>query len=288
MESQTSQNNYSSDNSNEEIINPEKLLQSGINSIFKTFKSNNKYYISQINEQKIIINKLTNKLELINQEMKMLKKEITYYKIQNKKLQKINENLMLNTTNIKEKFSNKINVSNIKDEEQTEKKLKSNGISNYNIKCDLMNDYNDLKIVNYENKVRLFDSFDEDKKNIYTEKKNDNNELNNNIHITKSLSSNNLIIKKEKKNEKLKIDDSYKTLNNGSYKDQYNEIKTNEMKFFLQKCGVILDKNIYAKVVRIFQEYKSGLITDQGFVKKIRHYLKNKDELMILFEKVIS
>lgn len=288
MESQTSQNNYSSDNSNEEIINPEKLLQSGINSIFKTFKSNNKYYISQINEQKIIINKLTNKLELINQEMKMLKKEITYYKIQNKKLQKINENLMLNTTNIKEKFSNKINVSNIKDEEQTEKKLKSNGISNYNIKCGLMNDYNDLKIVNYENKVRLFDSFDEDKKNIYTEKKNDNNELNNNIHITKSLSSNNLIIKKEKQNEKLRIDDSYKTLNNGSYKDQYNEIKTNEMKFFLQKCGVILDKNIYAKVVRIFQEYKSGLITDQGFVKKIRHYLKNKDELMILFEKVIS
>ena len=283
-----SRNNYPSKkkiNNNEEMREPEKLFQCGINSILKTFENNHTYYISQINEQKIIINKLTNKLELTNQELKMRRKEINYYKIQNKKLQNVNETLILMVKNMKGQIPNKLDISNLKNEEQFETKVKSNGISNLNVKCDIMNEDNDLQTIKYENKIRLFDSFDKDKKNIETERPNNNNKYNDDIHIIKSLSTNNLI-----KNEKeiSKFNDSYKKINNGSFTDQYNEIKAKEMKHFLKKCGIALDKNIFDKIVNIFQEYKDGFITEKGFVKKMRHYLKNKSELMKLFEKIIS
>ena len=72
-------------NENEEIIEAEKLIKLGINTIYQSYKSNLGNYIEQIKEQKKIINELTKKLELIKEEMCMIKRENKYYKVQKKK-----------------------------------------------------------------------------------------------------------------------------------------------------------------------------------------------------------
>ena len=66
------------------------------------------------------------------------------------------------------------------------------------------------------------------------------------------------------------------------------ELKMKEMTFFLKKCKVYLTQTTFGKVVKLFQEYQNGIITDEGLVQKINHYLKNNPELLNLFKNIIS
>ena len=56
-------------NENEEIIEPDKLIKLGIDTIYQSYKSNIGNYIDQIKEQNKIIDELTKKLELIKEEI---------------------------------------------------------------------------------------------------------------------------------------------------------------------------------------------------------------------------
>ena len=75
-------------------------------------------------------------------------------------------------------------------------------------------------------------------------------------------------------------------LNGGSF--CLKELKMKEMAFFLKKCKVYLEQTTFDKVVKMFQEYQNGIITDEGLVQKINHYLKNNSELLDLFKNIIS
>ena len=75
-------------------------------------------------------------------------------------------------------------------------------------------------------------------------------------------------------------------INGGSF--CLKELKMKEMTFFLKKCKVYLTQTTFGKVVKLFQEYQNGIITDEGLVQKINHYLKNNSELLNLFKNIIS
>ena len=75
-------------------------------------------------------------------------------------------------------------------------------------------------------------------------------------------------------------------INGGSF--CLKELKMKEMTFFLKKCKVYLAQTTFGKVVKLFQEYQNGIITDEGLVQKINHYLKNNSELLNLFKNIIS
>ena len=75
-------------------------------------------------------------------------------------------------------------------------------------------------------------------------------------------------------------------LNGGSF--CLKELKMKEMAFFLKKCKVYLEQTTFDKVVKMFQEYQNGIITDEGLVQKINLYLKNNSELLDLFKNIIS
>jgi histone deacetylase complex regulatory component SIN3 len=66
------------------------------------------------------------------------------------------------------------------------------------------------------------------------------------------------------------------------------ELKMKEMTFFIKKCKLYLDQITFEKILKIFQEYKNGIITDEGIIKKVNHYLKNNTELLNLFKNIIS
>ena len=142
----------------------------------------------------------------------------------------------------------------------------------------------------------------------------------------RSNSSNSVVLKDIMNNEKLKIksyakrnngkDNSLQIFNSSPYmqgvdNDEYRkqvcqtyqnidkinndengnnclkELKMKEMTFFIKKCKLYLDQITFEKIMKIFQEYKNGIITDEGIIKKINHYLKNNTELLNLFKNII-
>ena len=69
-----------------EVIETDNLLKCGIDTIYNSFTSNVGNYLEQIKEQKKIINDLSQKLELMKEELEMIVRENQYYKTQNEKL----------------------------------------------------------------------------------------------------------------------------------------------------------------------------------------------------------
>jgi hypothetical protein len=74
--------------SNQEDNEPEEILNQGIEKIYHSFNVNSKIYKEKITENENIINGLTKKLEMLNNEMEMLQRENQYYKTQNENLKK--------------------------------------------------------------------------------------------------------------------------------------------------------------------------------------------------------
>ena len=85
-----------------------------------------------------------------------------------------------------------------------------------------------------------------------------------------------------------------KKLQNINMKDKLNrknslkDLKTKEMTLFLKKCKVYLDKTTFDKIVKVFQDFKYGNISDEVIVQKLNLYLRNNNELLILFKNIIS
>ena len=457
--------------SQEDINEPEDLLNQGIEKIYHSFNINNKLYKEKINENENLINRLTKKLEMVNNEMEMLQRENQYYKNQNEKLKKeveklnkivkniqgrlssvdfqINECikgdkcLNLKTNNDSKKLKNnsfQINYKN-KDNDQSLFHLKSKNYlitdkennGNYNNKStknkklvyyidnnilkdngnkinydkDLYKDNN--KKINYEtfedikkkfNKTAGYNSFDVNVKinnynnnmykNMYKnnsklktpnsvlyknfitkedkKKRNNNNKEmesevprdtsfscqdnvknrsysskqflkeketekekynNSNNKTTDDKENNNLINNEDlnidnnnnnnkgfegkicltydnKFNKNSKKKSSYnsfrgKILNisenffeNENKKDKYNndfiekKTKNDEITFFLRKCKMLLDKESFEEIMKLFQEYKEGLLTDEGIITKTQLYLENNEELIELFNNVFG
>ena len=359
-----------SNSSDENFIDPEKLLQEGLNNIFKTFKSKNNEYLFQINEQNKLIIELRTQLEKVIQQLKSLQKEIEYYKSKNDQLLVENESLNKMVNNIKGRLTNKFNfkinnkeIATIIDDKSTPSEkinLKSNGsisfLKNSGI-CGRNNYYfkkknaTDIKNINSYNKIDNKYKIVNTNDNLLNEKIDFNRDLetnrckSNNNHFSKDENTKNFSTKnmnrkyntiereinlkdenkddkirkrrvscnndffEENQNKKLdKNNERFKSTpflfskswyeeikldnKNGDYinelKSQYNELKNKEITFFLHKCKIVLDKKIFEKIINIFQEYKDGLITNEGIVKKTRKYIKNNEDLLKLFNNIIS
>ena len=74
------------------------------------------------------------------------------------------------------------------------------------------------------------------------------------------------------------------------YEYDFNDKKTknDEITFFLRKCKMILDKDSFEEIVKLFQDYKDGLLTDEGIITKTQRYLKSNEDLVDLFNKFFS
>ena len=61
-----------------------------------------------------------------------------------------------------------------------------------------------------------------------------------------------------------------------------------KVNFFLNKCKSLLDKESFDKILKIFQDYKEGIITDKGIILQMKKHILNNKELVDLFNKVFS
>ena len=68
----------------------------------------------------------------------------------------------------------------------------------------------------------------------------------------------------------------------------YIEKKSDEISYFLRKCKILLNKESFEEIVKLFQEYKEGLITDEGILLKTQNYLEKNKELIELFKNVFA
>ena len=66
------------------------------------------------------------------------------------------------------------------------------------------------------------------------------------------------------------------------------KIKNDEITYFLKKCKMLLDKEFFEEIVKLFQEYKDGLLTDEGIIIKTQRYIESNKELIELFNKVFE
>ena len=78
-----------------------------------------------------------------------------------------------------------------------------------------------------------------------------------------------------------------KNISEKCIRDQKNKDKE-KVKFFLNKCKNLLDKQSAEKIMNVFQDYKEGLITDKGIFLQIKKYIWKNNELIELFNKAFS
>ena len=76
----------------EDNINPDNLLQKGLNCIVEAFDLKGKISQDKIIELEKLINELKSKINILNEEIEMIKTENMYYKNQNERLKKDNKN----------------------------------------------------------------------------------------------------------------------------------------------------------------------------------------------------
>ena len=66
------------------------------------------------------------------------------------------------------------------------------------------------------------------------------------------------------------------------------ELKKKEISFFIKKCREHLEKEDFEIIFQIYQKYKEEIIKDKNIIKQIKIYLKENEELLILFNNIIS
>ena len=80
-----------------------------------------------------------------------------------------------------------------------------------------------------------------------------------------------------------------KNISENIFKNENNKMnKTDEINFFLKKCKMMLNKEYFEQIVKLFQDYKDGLLTDEGIIIKTQRYLESNTELIELFNKVFG
>ena len=62
--------------------------------------------------------------------------------------------------------------------------------------------------------------------------------------------------------------------------DLLEKIKNDEITNFLKKCKILLDKEFFEEIVKLFQENKEGLLTDEGIIIKTQRYIESNKKLI--------
>jgi len=125
----------------------------------------------------------------------------------------------------------------------------------------------------------LFNKKKSDKKNLYNSFRAKN--INNNIS---EYNYKNYNLKKQN----VKKENLFDIIRNFDKEENYKKKKSDEFTYFLKQCKILLEKDSFTAIVKLFQEYKDGLITDEGIVTKTQNLLENNKELIDLFTKVFS
>lgn len=96
------------------------------------------------------------------------------------------------------------------------------------------------------------------------------------------------MLKKKISDNIFKNNENYERENNAKTHSLEKIIKKDEITYFLKKCKMLLEKELFDKIMKLFKEYKDGLLTDEGIIIKTHRYLGNNKELIELFNKVFA
>ena len=294
-------------------INQIKELKRTINDMNKKFKimkeemdmirRENNYYKNQ-NE------KLKSEIENLNKIVNNIKGKLTYdFKVDNiGEINKGNSNYFIknnqkrNGHNFNKNYSY-IHPYKLKFGTKYNNKKLANLSSEKN--TDISNDNYSRTICNYEdiNEVKsMSNSFD---KSFFSNNQYNKDYLKFNKDNPRCNSSYNINKKNKKFEEKKRFltfrNNGHKFISDSNSLDNENIFKTcnnknnifskitkmNKIEAFIQNCRNYIDDSKYDKLHKLFKEYENDNINEINFTQKMNHYLKNKDDLLILFNNII-
>ena len=96
------------------------------------------------------------------------------------------------------------------------------------------------------------------------------------------------ILKKKLSDNIFKNDENYVREKIVKYDSLEKTNKKDEITYFLKKCKMLLDKELFDKIMKLFKEYKEGLLTDEGIIFKTHKNLGSHKELIELFNKIFT
>ena len=275
--------NIIENNDNKLELNNDILINNFNNKVNYTSLNSNK------NQKKPIYNTFKNKTLDFN-DLSNIK--YSHHNTINIKSKNWNKNFNNSSIKLKKHINKPLNISSAKHLENKNNNLEQiYNNEQYENKNDiiLQNNFNE------KNNIRSYSSNNVYRKSLNNEKtknkfnSNRNVGKQNNLQIFNSMPLNNadnVDCRNKFCQTFQKNNENNDNINGGSF--CLKELKMKEMTFFLKKCKVYLAQNIFSKVVKLFQEFQNGIITDEGLVQKINYYLKNNSELLNLFKNIIS
>ena len=257
-------------------------------------------------EQEININNFQKNFNVDNNIYKNKNEQLNIYNNSRSKKKAHNDynNIIFNSNFHNNTLNSKIKNNNYNNEKIKLKKYENNSF----VISSILNSENKNNINFNKNEIMAQKKINKNKirsnsSNNVIQRKNDNQEIKN-LTTRNKVNENNLPIFNELQFEQNidKID--YKRQICQTYESQKNQQKNinnningnmnikdskiKEMSLFLKKCKIYLDQSTFDKIVKIFQDYKNGIINDDIFMEKIKKYLKNNNELLVLFKNIFS
>lgn len=254
----------------------EHLIQSAFELIVKAFDE-------QSSETAKSIAELSSKVQSLTKENAELKEESNFYKNENQKLRQLNKKLKIALDATRNKLD--IIKMSVMDDKQTFPKKNINTThSDYyinTVSTDIKFDGDD-EIISGNNGIG--DESDNDL--IFVNKTNSKVISNSVPNLSKIKIDRNYIekLKGQRKNKNFSFskEKESSTGNNGriAMMDNVNS--------FLLKCKEELNPQIFEKMLLLFNNHKSGLISSCDLISRVRDILQNDTALLVMFNNLLS
>lgn len=280
----------------------EQLIQSGFELIVKAFDEQNLNTQKAMGELQDKINSLTQENKNIKEENQFLQSEIKQLRLANKKLQYSLESTRSKLDMIK------LSVMDDNSNTNTNQTLFNNTFKKQNNNVNNINNTHSEYYLNTVSTDIKFDGDDEiisGNNGVGEDSDNDITFLNKNTSKISKQRNNNMT--EMISNSKLKIDKNYlerlkshSKQNSFTFRDNDDKIKnvngliningtpSTGVSSFLIQCKDNMNPQTFEKILLLFNNHKSGLISSYDMISRVREILQTNTNLLVQFNKLLT
>lgn len=280
----------------------EQLIQSGFELIVKAFDEQNLNTQKAMGELQAKINSLTQENKNIKEENQFLQNEIKQLRLVNKKLQYALESTRSKLDMIK------LSVMDDNSNTNTNQTIFNNTFKKQNNNVNNVNNTHSEYYINTVSTDIKFDGDDEiisGNNGIGEDSDNDITFLNKNVSKISKQRNNNMT--EMISNSKLKIDKNYlerlkshSKQNSFTFRDSDEKVKNvngliningtpaTGVNSFLIQCKDNMNPQTFEKLLLLFNNHKSGLISSCDMISRVREILQTNTSLLVQFNKLLT
>ena len=265
----------------------EHLIQSAFELIVKAFDE-------QSSETSKTIAELTNKVQSLTKENQQLREESKFFQNENQQLRLINKKLKIALDSTRSKLD--IIKMSVMDDNSNQKQQPFNTKKKNNTNITQSDYY--INTVSTDIKFEGDDEIISGNNGIGDESDNDlifinksNNKISNSVpNLSKIKIDKNYIdkLKGNHRNRNFSFNTSPENDINNTQGNNERISTTDNVNNFLLKCKEGLNPQIFEKMLLLFNNHKSGLISSCDLISRVRDILQNDTGLLVMFNNLLS